>query len=180
MKISFFVLILCFGFAQPADARFYTGFAMSRLSADFRNFDITETTQADVTGGMELLGIQFGYENMSAGNVGIDLGLAFIGVNSQQLNPTPDWGNPWFYKLTTKANYLSSWGLYGFLGVDLIGNISRVDSSYFGPGFVFGAGYKVRENVTVAVSGTNNSVLFAPESNKRFLRGYVVEANFHF
>src|SRR4051812_29746478 len=122
MKSAFLFFFILFGFLHSAIAGLYVGGSLAHISADFRSVQIAGMAN-DVVGSMEMLGIQAGYENMSEGNIGGDFSFSILGVNSQSLRPDPGWGIPWFYKLTAKVNYLSSFGLYGYFGTDLIGNL---------------------------------------------------------
>src|SRR5688500_4487757 len=105
MKSVILASVLFFGLLQPAQARWYGGVAFSNLNADFRNVDIGPS-EASVSGSMEIIGVQGGWENMSAGNLGADVSLAILGANSQKLSPDPNWGIPWFYRITAKGNYM--------------------------------------------------------------------------
>ena len=179
MKFLFLVLSITFGILQPAQARWYGGTAMAHLSADFRNVD-TGSSQVPVKGSLELIGFQGGWENTSAGNLGADFSLGILGVNSQKLEPDPNWGIPWFFRVTGKMTYMTSGGLFGFFGADIIGNLYSAEYQYFGPGVVFGVGVRIKDRVSVALGATNNSILFAVDPRKRFLRGSVFEINFLF
>lgn len=180
MKLTTLLFLLTFVTSRPCEARWFTGFVGARVKAEFKSVSLSSGSTSDVDGNIELIGAQFGYENMSAGNFGMVTSVAILGTNSQQLTPDPGWGTPWFCKATAKFNYLTTFGLFGFIGGDVISNLYKAESQYFGFGAVFGVGYRIRETVTIAISGTNNSVLFAPETTKRVIRGSAVEVNYHF
>jgi hypothetical protein len=153
---------------------------MARLTADFRSVKIEALGEVPVTGSLELLGFQAGWENMSAGNLGGDFSLGILGVNSQKLVPDPEWGIPWFYRIAGKMNYMTGNGLFAFIGADLIGNLYSSEYQYFGPGVVFGIGVRIKDKVNIVLGGTNNSILFAIDPRKRFLRGSIFEVNILF
>ena len=174
----FVIIILCF-LVRPLEARWFVGAVASRFNIDFENVD-TGATVEDISGTIEVLGVQGGLINVNPGNFGSEFSFAIVGANAQKLSPNPNWGSPWYWRACAKLNYTFSFKVYPFIGVDFISGMYKdAESYYLGPGIVFGIGYKVRDNVTVALGATNNSKLYAGE-NRRFLRGEVLELNYGF
>jgi hypothetical protein len=179
MRLKVMVVIFISLFYQMAHARAFLGLMAAHLNIEYKTVDVGGSS-ADVKGSLEMIGLHGGLINVSPGNLGYEISLGIFGANSQKVEPPPNWGTPWYYKLTGKINYTFSFGLYPYIGVDVIGNLYKdTESHYFGPGVVFGVGYKIKDNVMIAIGSTNNSVLYAGDNN-RYIRGEVLEVNYGF
>ena len=179
MRKNFVFLILISLLSPWAEAGFYGSFIGARLNLDYKNIKNAGVI-SDTEGTIELVGAGGGYTSLTPGNFGYDFGGAILGTNSEKLNPSAGWGIPWYYRLTARANYAFSFGLFFEVGSDLIGSFYQdVESHYLGVGVLYGLGYRINERMNVALTSTNNSVLFAGE-NTRYLRGQVLEFNMSF
>ncbi len=179
MRKNFVFLLLLFLIGPRAEAGYYLSFIGSRLNLDYKSIKNAGVI-ADTEGSIELAGLGGGYTTMTPGNFGYDFGGAILGTNSQKLNPSPGWGIPWYYRMTARSNYTFPFGLFFEFGFDLLGSFYQdVESHYLGLGVLYGLGYRINERMNVALTSTNNSVLFAGD-NTRYLRGQVLEFNLTF
>ncbi len=163
-----------------AEARYYVSFIGSRLNLEYKYVKNAGVVADDTTGTIELIGVGGGYTTLTPGSFGFDFGGAILGTNSEKLNPRPGWGIPWYYRLTARANYAFSFGLFFQAGTDILGSFyQETESHYLGLGVLYGIGYKINDRMNVVLTSTNNSVLFAGD-NTRYLRGQIFEYNLNF
>lgn len=175
-RLVLFIFALCS--AHSAQARFFVGAIGARYDLDYEGIRINEELH-DIKGEVELVGISTGISHLAPG-FGYELAAAFIGTNSQKLTPNPDWGVPWYYRLSAKGNYMLPFGLYFLIGSDLMGSVSQAtENRYFGVGAMVGIGYRINDRVSVSISNPNSSVLFAGD-DKKVLRGVVLEGVYGF
>jgi hypothetical protein len=179
MKRNLFFLILLCSTSIVAEARWYLGALGSREAIDYRNIK-NGNVVSDTSGTIQILGVGGGFTSMAPGAFGIDLGLGIEGTNSEKLNPNPDWGTPWYYRVTGQVNYSFSFGLFFHVGAEILGSFYQdVESHYLGLGALYGFGYRINDNVSVSLTGTNSSILFSGDNN-RVQRGEVLELNYMF
>lgn len=177
--IKWFFFPLIFFVMRVEAANFFVGFELARWNLDYRSVAIGNE-KLEMNGGIELAGFSGGLTDLTPGSFGYELGLEFLGTNSQKLNPEPNWGTPWYYKITGVVNYTFSFRLFFFLGPDIIGAFNReAESNYFGAGITYGLGYKINEQVSLSLGTTNNSILFSG-GNGRYIRGEVLKVCYLF
>ncbi len=179
MKKHFlFLLLICF-ISPFADAGYFLKVVGARLNLDYKNIKNAGVI-ADTEGTIELAGAGGGYSTQAVNTFSYEFGASILGTNSEKLNPRPGWGIPWYYRLETRAHYTFGFGLFFEVGTDLLGSFYQdVESHYLGLGILYGLGYRINERMTVVLTSTNNSVLFAGD-NTRYLRGQVLEYNWTF
>jgi hypothetical protein len=179
MRVSLLIALLTLIYSSFSEAGFYLGGVGSRLNVDYQNVKI-DGSITNTNGSVELIGMSLGYVQMSPGNFGYELGFQILGTNSQNLNPDPSWGTPWYIRPAGRLNYTFPFKLFLQVGSDLIASVHQdQESHYLGLGFLFGLGYRFNDRVFVALTSTNSSILFAGEY-KRYLRGQVIEFNYSF
>lgn len=177
-KTIAFTLFFCV-ISLSARAEYFLNLTGSHLNLDYKTVE-TPTTVSDITGSIQLIGIGGGYTTLAPGTFGYDLGLNFLGTNSESLTPNPDWGVPWYYKISAHVNYSFTFGLYFQLGTEVLSSFyQNTEHHYFGIGLSYGLGYRISPQFAIAISGVNSSMLFSGQ-NTRVLRGEIIECSFLF